>query len=687
MSAGTQYKCYIAPRTGCKFYSKQEVFRYLKSGKIDGKAPQTKRRTLNVLSADNVVSRIEKSPDGLPPGWTKEIKFRKKRGDGFRRDPYYTESATGYIFRSLRDVIRYLETGDVGIHVSKPKKMCTSAKDSTDNKPSSPVTAKRQKLTGNSAKRRLFESQCSNVKGATAEQISGSTIDEQCAEDVDSRSLGCTRKHPKTRKRKMVQVKKPSFTAEDKLAGSRDKKLLVNGVILESEDKNKELKTDQQLTQNTAMSELEVVQQENKVLLEAGNRKLSCSGVPLESSASNHTGNEVLLGPRYGKPSDNCMSMESDDTKQQIENQTLETHKHLVQNMVFSELEDEKQESGALLESRNEKLSGEVLPESGANNQVVNETLPELQGRKQSEAIVSEETKPLENGALPELQRRKQSEVIVSENTKPLENGARFESEVKTALEENCKSGTRLRSRKAKAEKATLPRRASKRLAGFEAEGVALDITPPKRSHRVATMQLEADHALESTPSSLAEQVSEQLDQLIFNLQVDPTHDVGSTLSFCAEQASKPNDESKFSLQADCSPCTPQGNKGTEGQPEKHVDCTPLGNKRTEEQPEKPLVEEPQLDEKPEYPPILPFGDSWLDPCIEFAFKTLTGDIPEVMDTTAIEDYFQQQLEVSPPQNLASDGMLQSELLFQPSKDVVVGPVEGGKPEEKGKHH
>lgn len=53
---------------------------------------------------------------------------------------YYTESATGYIFRSLRDVIRYLETGDVGIHVSKPKKMCTSAKDSTDNKLSVSLT-------------------------------------------------------------------------------------------------------------------------------------------------------------------------------------------------------------------------------------------------------------------------------------------------------------------------------------------------------------------------------------------------------------------------------------------------------------------------------------------------------------------------------------------------------------------
>lgn len=49
-------------------------------------------------------------------------------------------------------------------------------------------------------------------------------------------------------------------------------------------------------------------------------------------------------------------------------------------------------------------------------------------------------------------------------------------------------------------------------------------------------------------------------------------------------------------------------------------------------------------EDKPGSPLRLPFGDSWPDPCIEFAFKTLTGDIPVLEDTAAIEEYFHQQL-------------------------------------------
>ncbi|XP_020570957.1 uncharacterized protein LOC110018072 isoform X2 [Phalaenopsis equestris] len=38
------------------------------------------------------------------------------------------------------------------------------------------------------------------------------------------------------------------------------------------------------------------------------------------------------------------------------------------------------------------------------------------------------------------------------------------------------------------------------------------------------------------------------------------------------------------------------------------------------------------------------FGDSWSDPCLEFAFKTLTGDLPVLDDAIAIQEYFQQQI-------------------------------------------
>jgi hypothetical protein len=37
------------------------------------------------------------------------------------------------------------------------------------------------------------------------------------------------------------------------------------------------------------------------------------------------------------------------------------------------------------------------------------------------------------------------------------------------------------------------------------------------------------------------------------------------------------------------------------------------------------------------------FGNAWSDPCLEFAFKTLTGDIPVLDDTAAVADYYPQQ--------------------------------------------
>ncbi|CAO2176134.1 unnamed protein product [Urochloa humidicola] len=41
------------------------------------------------------------------------------------------------------------------------------------------------------------------------------------------------------------------------------------------------------------------------------------------------------------------------------------------------------------------------------------------------------------------------------------------------------------------------------------------------------------------------------------------------------------------------------------------------------------------------------FGNAWSDPCIEFAFKTLTGDIPVLDDTTAVTDYFPEQQDLN----------------------------------------
>lgn len=77
----------------------------------------------------------------------------------------------------------------------------------------------------------------------------------------------------------------------------------------------------------------------------------------------------------------------------------------------------------------------------------------------------------------------------------------------------------------------------------------------------------------------------------------------------------------------------------------------------------------------------LPFGDSWADPCIEFAIKTLTGAIP-VEYGLDVHDLIQQQMRSSQMQeasdlnlsNAGLDNFCRTDLLWQHS-DTAVKPV------------
>ncbi|KAK2653820.1 hypothetical protein Ddye_013676 [Dipteronia dyeriana] len=90
-----------------------------------------------------IIERAE--PEGLPPGWIKEIKVTKS-AHKVRRDPFYIDPVSGYIFRSMRDVSRYLETGDLGRLATKPKdKHSQDDHDSKNDKDHSPTASKKQK--------------------------------------------------------------------------------------------------------------------------------------------------------------------------------------------------------------------------------------------------------------------------------------------------------------------------------------------------------------------------------------------------------------------------------------------------------------------------------------------------------------------------------------------------------------
>ncbi|KAL2920636.1 Methyl-CpG-binding domain-containing protein 5, partial [Bienertia sinuspersici] len=59
-----------------------------------------------------------KGEDWLPEGWKVEIRVRKSG----KKDRYYTDPVNGYIFRSLKDIDRYLLSGKLGKHVTKNNK-------------------------------------------------------------------------------------------------------------------------------------------------------------------------------------------------------------------------------------------------------------------------------------------------------------------------------------------------------------------------------------------------------------------------------------------------------------------------------------------------------------------------------------------------------------------------------------
>ncbi|KQJ82065.1 hypothetical protein BRADI_5g05225v3 [Brachypodium distachyon] len=111
-------KFYVHLPTGTRFFSKEDVLRYVNEGEIS-------RRNVNELcctsSEENILAQVEFNPDGLPNGWVKEVIFRKCN-DGIRKDPYYTDPISHLVFRTLKSVTNYLETGEISKHAYIPRR-------------------------------------------------------------------------------------------------------------------------------------------------------------------------------------------------------------------------------------------------------------------------------------------------------------------------------------------------------------------------------------------------------------------------------------------------------------------------------------------------------------------------------------------------------------------------------------
>ncbi|KAG6747481.1 hypothetical protein POTOM_049885 [Populus tomentosa] len=142
--SGKKDKFYFPPTGGFRFNSKIEVSRYLN---LSHPKSEEKEGSNDQWSSNKVV--IEKTvPEGLPLGWTKEIKVTKK-GGRTRRDPFYTDPVSGCVFRSMKEAHRYIESGVVGKLAFKRNRKDNYVVELKDDKTCSPAVAKKQDLEVN----------------------------------------------------------------------------------------------------------------------------------------------------------------------------------------------------------------------------------------------------------------------------------------------------------------------------------------------------------------------------------------------------------------------------------------------------------------------------------------------------------------------------------------------------------
>ncbi|KAE9459549.1 hypothetical protein C3L33_08567, partial [Rhododendron williamsianum] len=92
-------QCFVDQLSGRKFYSRPQVFEYLKTAKLDSSSQQKKMGNGSVSNAD-----------------------MGELAEGETSSKYYTDPVSGYVFRSQRDALRYLETGETSVCAIKPKK-------------------------------------------------------------------------------------------------------------------------------------------------------------------------------------------------------------------------------------------------------------------------------------------------------------------------------------------------------------------------------------------------------------------------------------------------------------------------------------------------------------------------------------------------------------------------------------
>ncbi|KAL3521518.1 hypothetical protein ACH5RR_019667 [Cinchona calisaya] len=176
-NSGKKDKCYVDPSNEHKFYSKPEVLRYLKN--VLSNPPVCEETQNGSTSRRSAIKSVlkEEVAEGLPAGWIKETRTTQK-GNKIRRDSYYIDPVTGHLFRSMKEVLRYLDTGKMGKLASKPNEKSPINLESTDNSLPSFAETEEKRTAESKAEKQFIGNPSPKSDSAAMDNISPSEADK-----------------------------------------------------------------------------------------------------------------------------------------------------------------------------------------------------------------------------------------------------------------------------------------------------------------------------------------------------------------------------------------------------------------------------------------------------------------------------------------------------------------------------
>ncbi|XP_040985960.1 uncharacterized protein LOC121234190 isoform X2 [Juglans microcarpa x Juglans regia] len=650
---GSKYKCYIDPLNGYRFYSKPQVFQYLKTVKC-GSWTFKKSKT----DVDMPLAVVEKQMvEDLPAGWTKEIKIRQN-AYGIRRDPFYKDPENGYLFRSKKDALRYLETGEISRYTFKPKESCINNEELINSEISPSSTVKRQKLNHPATKRRLFADQGSSNKSSLelAESKSSKRGRENKVSAEQRDAFGPTVEIVQD-KHSMRAVKESAETKENRDPGrpalpksdrskrkSQPENLAANNehvstpavdILQEKNDlenvkeRGSGRKNEITLSKSKYKKEFNLPCRSSKRLagLEPGqvvNSVTSQKDFQVSTSKFGESGSGQIsaLAPYglsngafrqldYGKEmvnahlgsTDMSNALHGDPSSQKLrDGQEILNAQHGFTDMSDALHGEPQGESKKPLE--NEAASKGQLEMLDTEKMDCEKEAQEYCcpfGNSWFDPCLEFAIKTL-TGALP-LEDAINNRVVLT----PADDILEKEKLLEGVLRKSNNRKTQVDLRKSKNNKElNLPRRSSKRLAGFEPELLANSLSSEHALKNASRQSCESEATL---PVILVDRSSQQLED---GLNMELAHHDSNNIK--TQVLGESSNKSKMSFELQIVP------------------------KEQPQVPKSEILPEPQLS--------FPLMDSWSDPCLEFAIKTLTGAIP-VEDNLAVQGTFQEQLDIS----------------------------------------